>query len=147
MWYLIYKLEHPWIEQYKVYPDRPWPWKENPEAWKKLFRKAVKTTFINVIIMTFACHFFSIYVLHGGKMYLNMDPDNMPSFSKVFKQLIILVIMEDFCFHMMHRLFHTKWKYLPLYQLFHKKHHEFIQTVSIAFVYVHPIEYIFCNHY
>ena len=29
--------------------------------------------------------------------------------------------------------------------MFHKVHHEFNHTLTIAFIYVHPIEYIFCN--
>jgi sterol desaturase/sphingolipid hydroxylase (fatty acid hydroxylase superfamily) len=53
-----------------------------------------------------------------------------------------MVICEDFAYHCLHRLFHCRSKYLPLYQLFHKKHHKFIYTVSISSVYAHPGEHL-----
>lgn len=56
-----------------------------------------------------------------------------------------MLFCEDFTFYFMHRLFHSKSKYLPLYQWFHKQHHEFNETVSIAAEYAHPIEFAICN--
>ena len=55
------------------------------------------------------------------------------------------MMMDDFTFHLAHRIFHCKSKYFPLYKLFHKKHHEFIHSVSITAVYSHPVEFIFVN--
>lgn len=34
IWYIVYKLNHPWIEQYKALPNEPWPWNNDPEGWK-----------------------------------------------------------------------------------------------------------------
>lgn len=54
-------------------------------------------------------------------------------------------MIYDFTFHVTHRAFHCNWKYLPLYQKFHKMHHEFTHTISIAFTYAHPVEFLICN--
>ena len=56
-----------------------------------------------------------------------------------------MMLCDDFCFHFMHRLFHSKNQLLPLYQMFHKQHHEFNETVSIAAEYAHPVEFALCN--
>lgn len=63
------------------------------------------------------------------------------------KQLILLVMFEDLFFHIFHRLLHCKWKYLPLYKLIHKTHHEFNETATISFAYAHPLEFVITNHY
>ena len=49
-------------------------------------------------------------------------------------------------FHFMHRLFHCRSKYLPMYQMFHKQHHKFVYTTSIASVHAHPVEHFFVNN-
>jgi len=34
IFYVIYRLEHPLIEQFKIEKDVPWPWKQNPNTPK-----------------------------------------------------------------------------------------------------------------
>mmetsp|Transcript_9323 Transcript_9323/g.15721 ORF Transcript_9323/g.15721 Transcript_9323/m.15721 type:complete len:82 (-) Transcript_9323:404-649(-) len=50
--------------------------------------------------------------------------DKYPGNFEIFKQTLLCMIVEDFIFHFAHRLFHIKSKWLPLYQMIHKKHHE-----------------------
>lgn len=88
---------------------------------------------------------FVIYVVCGGKIYVNFARDQMPAPLTIAKQFLIFTMMDDFTFYFSHRLFHCKSKYLPMYQWFHKQHHEFKHTISIAFVYGHPLEYCICN--
>ena len=47
-------------------------------------------------------------------------------------------VLEDFLFHLLHRL--THWRYL--YSWVHKKHHEYKTTVSLAAEYATPIDYL-----
>ena len=61
--------------------------------------------------------------------------------------MLILIICEDFAFHMTHRMLHCKDKRFPLYQWIHKQHHEFMHPVSIASENAHPLEFMFGNHY
>ena len=42
----IYIMEIPFFERYRILPNKPWPWKENKEEWRKTFKK----TMINIII-------------------------------------------------------------------------------------------------
>ena len=63
----------------------------------------------------------------------------------MFTQIIFMVFVEDTCFHMAHRLFHSKSKWLPLYQMFHKQHHDFKQPYSISATYAHPLEQFLAN--
>jgi len=51
------------------------------------------------------------------------------------------MVMEDFTFYWSHRTLHTP----RLYQLIHKKHHEYNITVSLASEYAHPLEYLLGN--
>ena len=51
------------------------------------------------------------------------------------------MIVEDTGFYWSHRTLHLKF----LYKHIHKKHHTFNDTISIAYIYTHPVEYIFGN--
>ena len=52
-------------------------------------------------------------------------------------------MLEDFSFYFIHRLLHTKSKYLPLYQMIHKQHHEHVNPISVAAEDIHPVEFFF----
>lgn len=143
-WAFVYWIEHPWINQYKALKYDPWPWHEDPN-FKSLLWKAIKVFCFNIGVMNNLCQLFVIFIVCGGKNYVNFDKNQMPGPLTIAKQQLIFAIMDDFCFYFFHRLFHSKSPYLPLYQWFHKMHHEFKHTITIAFVYAHPFEYIFCN--
>ena len=64
----------------------------------------------------------------------------------MFKHILFLIMLEDFMFYWIHRMMHIKHKYLPLYQTFHKYHHEFKDTVSISASYSPPPEYALANN-
>ena len=51
VYYVIYNLEHPFFEQFKINDD-PWPWQKDKEAWKKLFKQSVILVGINNIVFT-----------------------------------------------------------------------------------------------
>jgi len=60
---------------------------------------------------------------------------------------MVCIVCEDFFFHCTHRMFHSKHKYFPMYQWFHKQHHEYAHPVSITSEYAHPVEYAIGNHF
>jgi len=70
---------------------------------------------------------------------------DVPDSFTMVKHFFILMMCEDFFFHLAHRLAHCKHKYFPIYQLIHKQHHEFNHPVSIASEYAHPIEFVIAN--
>lgn len=51
------------------------------------------------------------------------------------------MIVEDFFFHMSHRILHIK----ALYPYIHKLHHQYVAPVGICAEYTHPIEFALGN--
>ena len=57
------------------------------------------------------------------------------------KQLFIIIMWDDFLLGSTHRMMHCRSKWMPLYQWFHKQHHEFSQPISLCATYCHPVEF------
>lgn len=58
IYYVVYKLEFSFIEQFKVEKKKKWPWKTDYNAWSKvvingLFRTVFNSIFVNSICLTF----------------------------------------------------------------------------------------------
>lgn len=51
VYYVIYKLEHPFFEQFKCQKDEKWPWKEDPKAWRELLSKTFKVVAFNNFVL------------------------------------------------------------------------------------------------
>ena len=134
-WFL-YRNEFPFIEQYKIEKDQPWPWKTDPEGWRKIVKKAIIVTLFNNTVVSLsgitllACAFnWQVpWTVHG----------EIPSSLQMVKHIGICLVTEDFCFHMGHRFLHQKW----IYKHIHKWHHEFKQPISISGDYFHPVEFV-----
>lgn len=67
----------------------------------------------------------------------SFDFYTLPSYSTHMIQLAFCYMLADFWFYWMHRLVHTKRFYW-----IHKKHHECKNTVVLASLNVHPIEFL-----
>ena len=76
-----------------------------------------------------------------GHPQFRRDLESFPSLFEILGQLIYFMLLEDFFFYWSHRFLHTPY----IYKKIHKKHHEYHQTISIAAVYTHPLEYLFGN--
>ena len=48
---LLYYLEWPIIERYKCL-EEPWPWNDDPVAWKKLYWRSLKMYAFNLFFLT-----------------------------------------------------------------------------------------------
>jgi methylsterol monooxygenase/4-alpha-methyl-delta7-sterol-4alpha-methyl oxidase len=48
-----------------------------------------------------------------------------------------MLIIEDFLFHSVHRLMHSKY----LYARFHKIHHQYNSSIGLASEYSHPLDF------
>lgn len=136
MW-IIYNLEWSFFERYKVL-DRPWPWKENPEKWRKMIKKTILVLFVNQVL---------IVPVLGINYYLkNVSPyrtdyESFPSSFEIIWQTVIFMLVEDFFFYWSHRFLH--WD--KIYPYFHKIHHQYVYSVSIASEYAHPVDYVFSS--
>jgi sterol desaturase/sphingolipid hydroxylase (fatty acid hydroxylase superfamily) len=132
--YFIYTKKIPFFEKDRVY-NKPWPWEENPQKWKMLFKDTMITTIIAHLVI-----FPALLVLDtkDGLVY-RMDKESFPGVVEIATQIIVFMIVEDFGFYWSHRLIHSKY----IYPYIHKKHHEYNISVSIACEYSHPLEWVF----
>jgi sterol desaturase/sphingolipid hydroxylase (fatty acid hydroxylase superfamily) len=136
--YFIYKLEHPFFEQFKVH-NEIWPWKENKNEFLTLLKRSLKQIFFNQLIILPVLLFTNIIILNGTKC--RVDLESFPSVFEMFWQIYIFILCDDFLFYWSHRLLH--WN--RIYPYIHKKHHEYKITIGIASEYAHPIEFVFGN--
>lgn len=71
--------------------------------------------------------------------YINISKNPFIVSQCIF-HLMLIFISEDFFMYITHRLMH-----IPVLYRFHKKHHEYKNPISIAALYVNPIDYAFSN--
>eukprot|EP00800_Vazella_pourtalesii_P022882 TRINITY_DN9082_c0_g1_i1.p1 TRINITY_DN9082_c0_g1~~TRINITY_DN9082_c0_g1_i1.p1 ORF type:complete len:281 (-),score=35.50 TRINITY_DN9082_c0_g1_i1:212-1054(-) len=121
------------LTQYKVQES-----KNVPISYADLI-KLVKLDFINLMIISPCFSYLGSHLLIWRGM--QVLPEELPTFQRFVINTILLLVLQDFLFYYLHRLFH----YPPLYRAWHKKHHEFTAPVAIASVYAHPVEHVFVN--
>ena len=136
---ICYYLELPIIERYKCLEEE-WPWYDDPETWAKLKWRSVKIYMLNYCIITPIVGYLPYYIF-DLPIDLDFSMDGIPDRNKMFAQIFLCMLLEDFTFHCSHRTLHTRF----LYATVHKVHHEHKITVSMAGQVAHPIEYIFGN--
>ena len=49
IFFIIYKIEHPFFERYKV-SDEPWPWKGEKREWNIFLKKSLTLILVNNLI-------------------------------------------------------------------------------------------------
>jgi sterol desaturase/sphingolipid hydroxylase (fatty acid hydroxylase superfamily) len=132
-------MKHPFFEQYKV-NNEPWPWEENKEEWNKFLKKSIGVVSINLFI-TLPFLVFLQGAVSNGDYELSFEYEDLPTTFTLLWQVMFCFLLEDFSFHLSHRLLHSK----HFYGRFHKQHHEYKVTVSLAAEHSHPVEYIFAS--
>lgn len=136
MW-IIYKLEWNFFERYKVH-DKQWPWKSNPEEWRKLISDTIIMLFVNHVIFL-PLTIIPYYI--KNESLVRLDFESLPSSFEIIWQTLFFMIAEDTTFYWAHRFLHLDF----IYPYIHKIHHKYVNTVSISSEYAHPVEYIFGN--
>jgi len=136
--WFFYHFEFPFIERYKV-NDLPWPWIEDPVAWRSLCLKSIFMLFFNgnVMIALAVCSAESVGLLD----HFDTSVDTLADTKTLALSITFFMLVEDFAFYWLHRLLH--WK--VIYPWFHKFHHTHSTTVGIAGEYEHPVAFIFSN--
>ena len=121
------------LTQYKVQES-----KNVPISYADLV-KLVKLDAINLLIISPCFSYLGSHLLIWRGM--QVLPEELPTLQRFILNTILLLVIQDFLFYYLHRLFH----YPPLYRAWHKKHHEFTAPVAIAAVYAHPVEHVCVN--
>jgi len=132
--YIIYHLEWPFFEKYKV-TKNPWPWNDKNEDWPGTLKKTLITLFINHFICT---PVISLEALIKNKPNYRISPDTFPSTFEIAWQIVLFMVCDDFCFYWSHRFLHWDKIYVAL----HKKHHQYIHTIGLSASYSTPIDFI-----
>ena len=76
---------------------------------------------------------------YRGSPY-GLENDTLPSGNEIFCQILFCLVIEDFFFHQIHQLLHTR----QLYWI-HKVHHKYHAPIGFSSIYAHPIEFVFGN--
>ena len=96
----------------------------------------MKTVIFNALVA------YPLFILLG-LVFTNFEVDisfsveDIPDLKRLLLTILFCIIVEDFCFHMGHRVLHMPF----IYGRFHKQHHEFKYTIGISTEYSHPIDY------
>ena len=78
-------------------------------------------------------------VIDGFGVSFSFKTEDIADPVTLFCSVAFCMLCEDFMFHLIHRLLHHKL----LYPYIHKLHHTYINTVTIAAEYSHPLEFFF----
>ncbi|CDW89890.1 UNKNOWN [Stylonychia lemnae] len=135
-YWIIYHIEHPFFEQYKVY-DGEWPWKDDPKQWKELLRKSfviiLANNFIVIPITQMAASIRDNY-----QVKYSFEIQDLPDWKTIVWQMMFCMIIQDFLFSLSHWILHKPF----FYKKIHKLHHQYIQTIGFSAEYMHPIEFV-----
>ncbi len=135
--YIIYHLELPFFERYKVTND-PWPWNDPEINWPQF----LKRTCIQLAINEFLCiPIMTLEPLLTNKSRYQFTYETIPDKFTTIAHIVFFMICEDFTFYWAHRALHNE----KLYLYIHKIHHEYKNPVCIDHIYAHPIEFMFGN--
>lgn len=132
MFYIIYKLEHPFFEKYKTTKD--WPWNSDPEKWRLLRNKSIKVIAFNsfVVIPLTTMHYYIFNYSEG-----RVDYESLPNRMELILTIGFFMVCEDLTFYLGHSFLHLDF----IYPYVHKIHHEYTNSVSYVSEYTHPLEF------
>jgi sterol desaturase/sphingolipid hydroxylase (fatty acid hydroxylase superfamily) len=133
----VYHLQLPWIEQYKINKE-PWPWEKDRVEWINLMKRSLILIFLNNVIGVTALVYLDLYLSNWKKPF-SFKLEDIPDPLRLFWTFVFLFICEDFAFHIFHRMAHSRY----LYPYFHKYHHNYTTTVSLAGEHFHPVDFFF----
>uniref|UniRef100_A0A7S4PPW2 Fatty acid hydroxylase domain-containing protein n=2 Tax=Paramoeba aestuarina TaxID=180227 RepID=A0A7S4PPW2_9EUKA len=118
--------------KYKIQGPDKWP--PTPLVIKAFVSHAVGQVLFPLLMYYLVWPMYEKY----GAIRTSGDLDSWPVF---LGKSVVFFLYLDFMFYWEHRLAHHP----ALYKYVHKQHHEFKQTIGIAFEYAHPVEDLLIN--
>jgi fatty acid hydroxylase domain-containing protein 2 len=124
-----------WTQKYKIQQDAS---KDlTSDDWKTLLSTILFNQFI-VLPSFLAAVYYSITFINDNAFF---DFTYVPSFPRLFLNIIIGMMIYEIQFYYYHRLLHHS----QLYKHIHKKHHKYKSPIAIVGQYQHPVEYVICD--
>ena len=133
---VIYKLNLPYFEQYKILKSEPWPWVADRKNWDVILVRTLKLVCFNLLVVS-PCFVLSLMSLNGYKTKHPVNMEALPSKFTIVWQILFCTLIEDFAFSLSHKFLHRPF----FYKHVHKLHHSYLHAVSIAGLYTHPFEF------
>jgi sterol desaturase/sphingolipid hydroxylase (fatty acid hydroxylase superfamily) len=119
------------IEYFNIFQEHKI--KRNERLNSKDFTHVLLDFFINHFVFQPVVLWFSFDV----NIYFGMQMNQLPTFLTLFFHLCLCFLWYDFTFYFLHRFLHSS-KFL--YENIHKKHHYFVNSISLSTEYLHLIE-------
>jgi hypothetical protein len=96
MW-IIYTLELPFFERYKV-SSEPWPWYEDNAEWRILVKKSLLLVTFNNLV-TLPCALLFNVAISGWSIDMSFETEDLPDTPTLMMSIAFFMICEDFAFH------------------------------------------------
>eukprot|EP00759_Apiculatamorpha_spiralis_P049434 PhF_6_TR44253/c0_g1_i2/m.68095 len=128
------------FEKFKIFESYKLPRSARMAVSKELFSKTILEAVIGQIVVAP----ISLFVVYT---YVLPDPkpqrfSALPDPVTLFLHFAGAALTNEVLFYLAHRLFHE----VPiLYQLFHKKHHQYVGSIGFAAEYADPVEQVLAN--
>lgn len=110
-----------------------------PDSRVKMIPKSiVNREYLKMLPLCSSNALIGTVVLSVGDNYLlSKDTTNDHYF---LTNIILWLVVTDFWFYVLHRLFHTKILYR-----YHRVHHDYSYTFGMGAIYAHPVDFLFTN--
>ncbi|KAF4694964.1 Chromosome 5 4, variant 2 [Perkinsus olseni] len=109
------------------------------------FHRLLRVCALNTIVLVPLIGMGSFYLQQYRDtigLYVDMDPERLPSKLEIAVQMIYFILVNEFLFFYGHWLFHAS----PyLYKKIHKMHHEYPAPNVFASLYCHPLELVIAD--
>lgn len=129
-----------YCDYYQLDQDHKFPRKQSQIPKKPLIIKTIIEMAINHLITSPLMAFFMYSVFKSLFGMQNVDSP-LPSYQNIFLDYCRASLFNDIGFYVTHRLLHHPY----LYSTFHKQHHDYHGTISIAAEYANPVEVLLSN--
>lgn len=138
--FITVALYYIYIDHYQYYQQYKMIRKSSQSLSKKLIIKTVIELIINHFITSPVMAYFMYNTFRNSFGMLNID-DALPTYDIIFRDYVRAHIFNDVGFYFTHRLLHHPY----IYASFHKQHHDYHGTISIAAEYANPVESLLSN--
>jgi sterol desaturase/sphingolipid hydroxylase (fatty acid hydroxylase superfamily) len=121
-------------KEYEIEPNLKKPWER--EGWPAQKKRTIWNLLLNFGVIA------PLYVAFGLFLAdVDMKFEGFPSHAEIVKQTAIILVVDDFLYMCLHRIFHE----VPFLYRYHKVHHEYDSVFSMLGQYAHPVEEVLGN--